>query len=244
MIGDKLKALRQKQMLSQDDLALKVKKSRLTIVRWEKGERFPSSEDLPAIAHALNTSVAYLIGETEDSTRYTTLLGEGKEIDGNRPKPLRAPAKEEPEPTPPPQLVLPIIDQEACAGVGFDYGDVETLAIDWMPFPLAGLGGAATPRTPYFVRVQGDSMIGAKIPDGCLVAINPNIEIQSGDIVYVRWKGRCSIKGFVEYGDRVELRPANPNYKSTWIDKSELELLEILGKVVRILNIEIPSSIL
>ena len=117
------------------------------------------------------------------------------------------------------------------------------MAVDWMPFPVIGLG-ETSPHKPFFVRVEGDSMIGANINDGCMVAINPNVEVRNGDIVYARWLGRCSIKGFINNGKQIELRPANPNYKSIWIPKEDWEELEIIGKVMRILNIETPGSIL
>ena len=57
------------------------------------------------------------------------------------------------------------------------------------------------PNKPYFVRVEGESMIGANIDDGCLILINPNVEVRSGDIAYIRWHERCSVKGIIFYRD-------------------------------------------
>ncbi len=150
----------------------------------------------------------------------------------------------ETEPIMPPQVLLPVINQDACAGAGFDYSDVEAYAVDWLPYPIEALGGPIGPHKPYFVKVSGDSMVGVGIVDGCMVAINPNIEVRNGDNVYVRWRDHCSIKGFIEYADRIELRPANRNYQSTWIAREDLEGLKILGKVVRVFNLSVPGSVL
>lgn len=251
MDGKRVKQLRLKLKISQGELAETVNVTQAHISKIELGEREASHDTLRLIAKALNTSVAYLLGETNDTVRHTTILGEGSLSDGNPffhevSKAVRKEAglKEDPEPIKPPQILLPVLDQEACAGSGFSWDDVEAVAIDWMPFPVLELGGATGPKKPYFVRVQGDSMIGADIADGCMVAINPNIEVRNGDIVYVRWLGRCSIKGFIQQGDQIELRPANSNYKSTFIPNDQWEELDVLGKVVRIVNVRVPRSIL
>ena len=155
-----------------------------------------------------------------------------------------ATAHDVPEPVVPPQIFLPILDQEACAGKGFDWADVRSGAKKWMPWPTLETGGPVGPAKPYFVQVEGDSMIGANIEDGCLILVNPNIEVHSGDIAYVRWNDRCSVKGIIFYNDgRVELRPANRDFSSIWIQKKELEFLEILGKVVRWLSMGVPNRI-
>jgi phage repressor protein C with HTH and peptisase S24 domain len=187
-----------------------------TLYRYENGSIGIKDAMKQKIARALGVSVGYLVGSDSPET----------------------------EPTVPPQLYLPVLDQEACAGNGFSWDSVETEVREWMPWPVLESGGPIGPRKPYFVRVEGESMIGADIDDGCLILVNPNVEVRSGDIAYVKWNGRCSVKGIVFYKDgRVELRPANSNFKSTWIEKEDIEYLEVLGKVVRWLNMGIPRSI-
>ena len=41
----------------------------------------------------------------------------------------------------------------------------------------------------------------------------------------------------------MELRPANKDFRSIWVEKEDIENLEVLGKVVRWLNMGIPKSI-
>jgi transcriptional regulator with XRE-family HTH domain len=195
-----------------------------TLYRYEIGSIGIKDAIKHKIAQALEVSVAYLMGDGENS--------------------LRSPALLEPEPVVPPQLYLPVLDQEACAGDGFSWDSVEAEVKEWMPWPISESGGPTGPRKPYFVRVEGESMIGANIDDGCLILVNPNLEVRSGDIAYVKWNDRCSVKGIIFYKDgRVELRPANNNFRSIWIEKDEIEYLEILGRVVRWLNMGVPKSI-
>ena len=264
MLGKRIEDCRTALGLSRSDLADRLDVGTNTIFRWEKGERSPSDDMKRRIAEALSTSVAHLMDG--DDTRPPTTpqrLNVGINLDdpevltevlsGLRARKIQVPKVEsdpnvpfpgEQEPIMPPQVLLPVIDQDACAGAGFDYSDVGAYAVEWMPYPIDALGGPIGPHKPYFVKVSGDSMIGVGIEDGCMVAINPNVEVRNGDNVYVRWKGRCSIKGFIEYSDRIELRPANPNYQSTWIPREDWEELKILGKVVRVFNFSIPGSVL
>jgi transcriptional regulator with XRE-family HTH domain len=195
-----------------------------TLYRYEVGSIGVKDAMKHKIAQALGVSVAYLMDNLEDAPRSTEPW--------------------EPEPVVPPQLYLPVLDQEACAGNGFDWDNLEAEVKEWMPWPILESGGPTGPRKPYFVRVEGESMIGANIADGCLILVNPNLEVRSGDIAYVKWNDRCSVKGILFYKDgRVELRPANNNFQSIWIAKDEIEYLEVLGKVVRWLNMGVPKSI-
>ena len=223
-IGERIKTCREQKGMKRPELARLIDVDPNTLYRYENGSIGIKDEMKHKIAHALDVSVAYLMNAGDFS------------------QPLQA---WEPEPTVPPQLYLPVLDQEACAGNGFNWGSVETEVKEWMPWPVLETGGPTGPHKPYFVRVEGESMTGANIDDGCLILVNPNIEVRSGDIAYVRWNDRCSVKGVIFYKDgRVELRPANNNFKSTWIAKDDIEYLEILGKVVRWLNMGVPKSII
>ena len=221
-IGERIKACREKKKMKRPEFARLIDVDPNTLYRYEIGSIGIKDAMKYKIAQALGVSVATLVNDLEDASR----------------EPL------EPEPVVPPQLYLPILDQEACAGNGFNWDSVEAEVKEWMPWPILESGGPTGPRKPYFVRVEGESMIGANIADGCLILVNPNLEVRSGDIAYVKWNDRCSVKGILFYKDgRVELRPANNNFKSIWIAKDEIEYLEILGKVVRWLNMGVPKSI-
>jgi transcriptional regulator with XRE-family HTH domain len=67
-IDKRIKALREKLNLSQEELAEKIGVQRNTVWRWENSKASPM-ESLPSLAKALNTSIAYLTGETNDPER-------------------------------------------------------------------------------------------------------------------------------------------------------------------------------
>ena len=65
-IAERLVKRRKNKGLKQTELADIVKISIPTITRMENGKSNPKTEDLSKIAAALNTSVAYLLGEIDD----------------------------------------------------------------------------------------------------------------------------------------------------------------------------------
>jgi phage repressor protein C with HTH and peptisase S24 domain len=230
MLLERIKKRRKDLGLTQEALGEKIGTISKTIWRIENGERKVKTDTLLKIASALNTTTAYLLGEIEDPSPMPIQRAE----EDNIPQPIR-----------PLQILLPVLDQEACAGNGFDFDDIEAHAIDWMPWPVSEMGGSSSPRSPYFIRVDGDSMSGVDIDDGDWVLVNPNVEVLSGNPAYVKWNGRCSIKGVIFYPDgRVELRPANPNYQPLWIADVEDENFKILGKVVRWTISGVPKDVI
>ena len=69
IIGNRMAQLRQQNGLSMEDLATKVGVNRSTIFKWEHGGikiENASNKHVHALAKALNTSIAYLKGETDD----------------------------------------------------------------------------------------------------------------------------------------------------------------------------------
>ena len=72
-----------------------------------------------------------------------------------------------------------------------------------------GLFGA---RPDVLLRVQGDSMIGAGMLDGDLVAVRRASDAQSGEIVVARLDDEITVKRLRRRGDAVELVAENPAY--------------------------------
>lgn len=69
--GSRLKQQRSSLHITQEDLAGKLNVHVNTIRRWEKGEQSPDAKKLDYLAEALNTTVAYLSGETDHPQRET-----------------------------------------------------------------------------------------------------------------------------------------------------------------------------
>lgn len=64
--GKKLAILRKEQKLSQSELASKLNTSVSVISRYEREEMTPSIETAVKLANLLQTSVGYLLGESEN----------------------------------------------------------------------------------------------------------------------------------------------------------------------------------
>jgi len=85
------------------------------------------------------------------------------------------------------------------------------------------------PTATFFMRVAGDSMIGAGIFDGDLLVVDRSIEAASGDIVVAVVNGEFTIKRFRRNGSTIELVPENSKFRK--ITLSEGMELEIWGVV-------------
>lgn len=69
MFGDRLKELRQKKKLSQDELARMMNLSRTTITMWETNKREPDFESVKMLAEIFNVTTDYLLGYVGKSDR-------------------------------------------------------------------------------------------------------------------------------------------------------------------------------
>ena len=66
MLSDNIKRLRSAAGLSQEDLAAKLHVVRQTVSKWEKGLSVPDADMLIALAEALDSSPAELLGAVEE----------------------------------------------------------------------------------------------------------------------------------------------------------------------------------
>jgi transcriptional regulator with XRE-family HTH domain len=64
-IANKIKDLREKKHLKQEDLAKKIGVSRLMFGKYERGKAAPSAETLQKMAQVLEVSVDYLLSNDE-----------------------------------------------------------------------------------------------------------------------------------------------------------------------------------
>jgi repressor LexA len=83
------------------------------------------------------------------------------------------------------------------------------------------------------IRVSGESMIGDSIADGDIAMIRRQQEAIKGDILAVRIEGEITLKRIRLRGSQFELIPSNPEFSSTKVPASQLE---ILGKLVGIIR--------
>ena len=98
------------------------------------------------------------------------------------------------------------------------------------------------PAATYFVRVEGDSMVGAGICDGDLLVVDRSLRPADGDVIIACVDGDFTVKTLRVGGNREEgtgnrkegrgnirLEPANPKYQA--IVRRPGQELDYFGKV-------------
>lgn len=99
-----------------------------------------------------------------------------------------------------------------------------------------------TPRSgeAFALRVKGHSMIDALVDDGDLIVVRSQSRVETGQMAVVEVlepaeMAGATLKRFYDYGDRVELRPANPDpaYKPFVLHPSQVK---VHGGVVGVLR--------
>ncbi|WP_286952779.1 MULTISPECIES: helix-turn-helix domain-containing protein [Aminobacterium] len=224
-LGKRLKALRKVRGFKQRDLAKVLGISENTMYRWEADMNAPSDEDKKRLASILGTSIAYLMGETEEpaaSKEATVRKDSIRHFDQ--------------------WIEIPVLDPTAiaCAGRGNGgmieiYASAEKTIL--LPIDVVGNISIDADKKPFAVLVEGDSMEGAGIPDRSTVVVNPAEEVYDGDVALVCFglQKEWAIKWvyFDTKDGSVEIRSAAPQYKPRSFTKEEINmgLFYIVGKV-------------
>lgn len=109
-------------------------------------------------------------------------------------------------------MVLPFFNTDIPAGFpspAQDYSEEEIdLAKVLQPNP-----------TTFIIRVKGNSMELAHIPDGCMIVVDRAIRPVSGNIIVAVLDGEFTIKRLVRAGRNWVLHPENPLYKPIKIEE-------------------------
>lgn len=89
------------------------------------------------------------------------------------------------------------------------------------------------PASTFFVRVSGDSMIGAGIASGDLLVVDRSLAPESGNVVIAVLDGELTVKRLWRDGGRVELRADNPAYAPIRLSGAmELDVWGVVRHVV------------
>lgn len=86
----------------------------------------------------------------------------------------------------------------------------------------------------FFLRVQGDSMLGAGIHDGDLLIVDRAIDATDGKVVIASLDGELTVKRLSVRGETVRLVPENPAYPI--IEVSREQDLVIWGVVTNVIH--------
>jgi len=82
----------------------------------------------------------------------------------------------------------------------------------------------------FALKVRGDSMLNAGIFEGDTVIVNPQSNIQNGEIIVALIGDEATLKRFEQKNDKIHLIPENDNYQTIILNRRED--FSIVGKVV------------
>lgn len=84
----------------------------------------------------------------------------------------------------------------------------------------------------FCLKIQGDSMIGARINDGDIVFIRKQPDVENGEIAAVLIDDEATLKRVYKEKDSLILQAENPKYRPIICTKKNCDVCLILGKAV------------
>ncbi|MDN5344587.1 MAG: repressor LexA [Clostridia bacterium] len=201
----RLKFYREKKGLSQQELADALGVSRSAVTKYEAGERFPDEAILLKIANVLGCSLDSLMGRNDRSAPG----GIYKESD-----------------------ILPARDLVPVPVLGVIRAGEPVMAeeniIDTKFLPADEVRGGEY----FYLKVKGDSMVGARIYDGDLVLVRQQDTCEDGEIAVVMINGEeATLKRVYRSNDSVILKPENPAYRPIVVDGKDLRVIGVVKEV-------------
>jgi DNA polymerase V len=89
------------------------------------------------------------------------------------------------------------------------------------------------PGSTFFLRVEGDSMSGAGILDGDLIAVDRSAKAADGSVVVVALGGELTVKRLARGSEGWELRAENPRYAALPVPEEGFAVWGVVVAVVR-----------
>lgn len=238
-VGERIKELRDKKGLSQEELAARTSEianrriSRQSLSSWESGKSTPRSDNLSAVAVALGVDLAILL-DSQDTKKAPVGQETNEGYD-------RVEKVEHNGVNGDKIIAVPVYEDflSACAGWGNEAADIEGVVKEILPVPLWLICPPVSlepGKRPFIVTVYGDSMTEANLPNGTQVLVNPIAEVFDRDIVVAEFDGEWMVKWI--YFDRDgggQLRSSSAKYPPRYFTKEDIqnERFKIIGKVCR-----------
>lgn len=206
-IYDKIKYLREKAGMSQQELAEKVGfKTASAVNKIELGLRDINQTKIKAFANALGTTPGYLL---EDDNR-------------NEERSVFSIVNINPLPE---TVKKPRIGTIACGEPILAEENLE--GYDDVPVNIS---------CDFTLSCKGDSMINARINDGDIVYIRQQPTVENGEIAACLVEGdfevEATLKRYYKYDDKIILQAENPAYQPFVYVKEEMNKVRIIGKAV------------
>ena len=90
------------------------------------------------------------------------------------------------------------------------------------------------PAATFFVRVTGDSMIGAGIHSGDLLVVDRSLDAVDGNVIVAALDGELTVKRLFKRGEILRLLPATAAYEP--IEIQTHQTFEIFGVVTNVIH--------
>jgi DNA polymerase V len=103
-------------------------------------------------------------------------------------------------------LLLPLAGERVAAGFPSPADDYVEVGIDLNDQLIRH------PLSTFFLRVSGDSMLGAGIHDGDLLVVDRSLEPRPGRVVVAVLDGAFTLKRLARHRGQLRLEAANPDY--------------------------------
>lgn len=89
------------------------------------------------------------------------------------------------------------------------------------------------PAATFFVKVEGDSMIGAQISSGDILVVDRAETAVHGKIIVANIDGEFTVKRFIKEGKQILLKAENPNYPNIIIkEESDFQVFGVVTFVI------------
>ena len=206
-IGSRIRNRREELNLSQDELGKRLGyKSRSSINKIELDQRNLTQSKIKAIADALETTPAYIMGWDESDQDFDS---ENLRFFDNL-FPIET-------------KCFPLLGEIACGTPIFANEEKEL-------YVVAG----ADIKADFCLRAKGDSMIRARIYDGDIVFIRKQSMVNNGEIAAVIIDDEATLKRVNFYPEKnlLILKAENPDYEDLIYSGEQLDHIIILGKAV------------
>lgn len=124
-------------------------------------------------------------------------------------------------------VTLPVYEQAIPAGFPWPSLDYMEEEIDFNAYLKP------RPLSTFAIRVQGDSMIEAFIPDGALLVVDKAMPPLNNMIVVAVVNGEFTVKRYITDRSGVRLMPANPKYSPIPVtDQMDFRVWGVVTKII------------
>lgn len=209
-LREKLYRLKEAMNLTTEALSEKSGVPRGTINKLLRGEtRNPTAQTLNRLAEALECPVAELLGRPDE------IPGVYRLSDGPK-----RPSFESEQMLHIHRRTIPVLGGIAAGEPILCEEEIEGVSCD------------CSSSCDFALRVEGDSMIGARLFDGDLVFIRRQDDVDDGQIAAVIIDGRATLKRVYHIPNGLQLLSENPRYTPMIFTFDKHDNIRILGKAV------------